>query len=870
VTLPIESNQGVYAEQQNRRVTDAFQQVYSSLSERRTIYLAREHKPPALPNIYEFPREFGKLRSLLTTFLVDLCRPSQLGISPYLRGFYFTGIRPVTVRDVSPADVQVAQDESGFDLGATRMFTPKDRGYLITPETRDPAARKVAQWVYLSRLFPGVILADGSAASAGASNVKLNVARRIVLGLVSAAALAMGVWWIISFGNNRALVNGALDAAKRVPVVTYAAGQVAPLDSLEQLTKVKNTLATLNQFHDTSAPLSYGAFLYSGEDSRESVRKLYYALFRRLLLAPTQDRLVQVCTRPEDKPQDFAYGALRAYLITTEHHARSTPEFLTPALLLHWKTNQPMEARRDQLAQENFAFYARELQTQNDYLPPTKADGAAVQNCRDYLNKFGQTDRIYQRMLADAGAAGKAIVFNTDYPGSAATVVNTYRVEPPFTKAGYAAFEKLLANPDKYFKGEEWVLGPTSAENLDKGKLVGGVRNRYQADFVKTWREYLAATHVRSYSGLPDAVSKLDQLSGPQSPLLQALCVAGENTAIPSKEISEVIFQPVQAVTPAGCSQAQQTSAKPYMDRLVALYGALKTIDPSKPDSSVPAKAAVTEAEGMVKTIALGFRGPIDDQQGPLKTVVRLLKEPIWAPTIVDNTPNMIAGMTCQSIAPMLEKYPFNPSSTQDATLDEVGKFLKRPEGLLWKLIDDPSMKPYLTQFGDKISAAPGTRPAKKAFVDYLNKAANLSRVLFPKEGTAPGFTFTMKNLQSADVEHVTLSINGSRLSTSSTDSREFSWPGNQEGADLKVKFVGGSEFTAPKSPGLWGVWHFMDLGKEISSREFEWVQAMGDRVVTVGPQNHPAAIRFTVEPPGAAQVLRPRYFNLVCVSTAL
>ena len=36
------------------------------------------------------PVEFRKLRAMAVQFMVDLCRPNQLGAGPFLRGFYFT------------------------------------------------------------------------------------------------------------------------------------------------------------------------------------------------------------------------------------------------------------------------------------------------------------------------------------------------------------------------------------------------------------------------------------------------------------------------------------------------------------------------------------------------------------------------------------------------------------------------------------------------------------------------------------------------------------------------------------------------------------------------------------------------------------
>ena len=65
----------------------------------RPEFLSREQDPSQLPGIYEFPREFRKLRLPLVRFLVELCKPSQLNVGPFLRGFYFSGVRPVIVAE---------------------------------------------------------------------------------------------------------------------------------------------------------------------------------------------------------------------------------------------------------------------------------------------------------------------------------------------------------------------------------------------------------------------------------------------------------------------------------------------------------------------------------------------------------------------------------------------------------------------------------------------------------------------------------------------------------------------------------------------------------------------------------------------------
>jgi type IV/VI secretion system ImpK/VasF family protein len=68
-------------------VSEAFDAVYRSFADKRTKLLERESDPAELPNIFEFPREFAKLRPLVIEFLAELRGPASI-----LRGFYFTGV----------------------------------------------------------------------------------------------------------------------------------------------------------------------------------------------------------------------------------------------------------------------------------------------------------------------------------------------------------------------------------------------------------------------------------------------------------------------------------------------------------------------------------------------------------------------------------------------------------------------------------------------------------------------------------------------------------------------------------------------------------------------------------------------------------
>ena len=891
VTLPLfsDSGRGVYAEEQTRRITEAFQELYYSLADKRRAYLGREHDAARLPNIYEFPREFGKLRSLLTQFLVDACRPSQLGTSPFLRGFYFTGIRPVTVTDVMPAAQVPIAEQQEFDAGATQIFTRRPARGPMAPEVQEAGSRKIPQWVFLRHLFPDVILADQPAGSVTQRNIKVNLARRVMLGILAAIGLFLCAWWIVSYRNNSSLIDDATEAARGVPSVGLPAGQLASLDALQRLTRVKNTLAVLDGYARNGVPFSYDAFLYGGNAIREPLETTYYADFRKLLLAPTQQTLAEICNKPEAYDAQgyrYVYDALKAYLITTNHHEKSTPEFLTPVLVQHWQQDQQVDTQRQDLARQNFDFYASQLAGRNPYPKFGSPDAGSVDAARAYLNKLPPEERIYQAMLVAAGNGGKPIIFNVDFPGSRATVINSYKVDPAFTKNGYANFAKQIRDPEKYLYGETWVLGERALGNFDRNSVLSHISNRYNQEFAKTWQAYLSATALTAYASVPDAATKLQQIISPQSPLLQVLCVASDNTAA-NKQLPAQAFQPVQFVTPPGCFEKPLVGSgnSAYMQALSGLQGALQAVGPiekADPNNVTAANTSATQAQSAVNALAFGFApDPTDPKTTVLTKTAELLRDPITrVPPLLKGAGagpvNAAAGNVCASIASMLKKYPFNPRSTTDATLEEVNDFLRPNDGRLWQLYN-ASLKQYLIPSGGDYVAASGQQlTVTPAFLNFFNRAAHMSQALYPANATQPNMTFSMQVLPSQDVTHLTLAINGQTLSSdlkSGPKSQIFAWPGSAQGVSLGVGFAGGGELTIVQASGLWAIWHFLDSGERIQSSgsqlQLEWIEkSSAGQITTIN--GHPAAVKFALDAQ-SSQVFRPQYFSgLTCTSKAV
>ena len=547
LAVPPQEQPVTYSERQSNRLTEAYGTVTRALSDRRRLYLAREQSTAKLANIYEFPREFSKLRPLMVEFLVDagFRGQSPAGTGIFLRGFYFAGER----------------------------------------EAKPGAQPKP---VYIQRLFSDVVLADRVGSQAAPAKPKSPLSVKLLLAALSAISLAAAAWLSLSFVQNRMLVQDAIDASRP-----------GSADTLERLSSIRDILAKLDGYAQTKPPWQSRAMLYKGGDVHAALRTIYFGMFRRLLLEPALQTLVKISSEPQNyKTQgyDYIYDALKSYLIITSNHDKSTAAFLAPALLTYWENGRTPGAGPESEARKNFAYYAETLPGFNPYPLFDKPDTAAVTNARAYLNSFPRADRIYSVMLRTAGSNQKPLIFNEDYPGSAETLMNEYRIEPWFTKAGYLAFQTELVDIGNYMSAEDWVLGRQPHGSEDSGKLAAALKTRYEDEFTEAWSGYVKASEVVRFKDISDAVSKLRNLGSPGSALLLNLCVASENTSIAAADVRDT-FEPLQSVAPTGCMTQPTTGpTSAYLDSLHSLANNLAGIGPKANPQDLQRAIGMTQA----------------------------------------------------------------------------------------------------------------------------------------------------------------------------------------------------------------------------------------------------------------------------------
>ena len=872
-TLPLETRgTDSYAERAFKRIEGALQNLYFSLASKRLKFLPRENLPEGAASAYEFPREFRKAIPLATEFLVELCRPSQLAVSPVLRGFYFVGVRPVIVVDAGFESVpQASSTSNSIQIGATHAFNPWQAGGAVASKLAEPAAssRKIPQWLFIDRLFPEIVLADQVALSMTRGRRRVHVLRRLLLGMMVLLSTIAASGLLLSFRGNSRLQQSLGQARDDVRAIRLA-GALPSLDALEELDLLRDKVETLARYERDGPPWHLRLGLYSGSALYPELRRSYFEGFNQVLLARSRDSLVrELRALPEtpDAGSDYgkAYRTLKAHLITSSRPDQSTVAFLSPVLFEHWRGATPIDATRGELARKQFDFYSRELRFGNPYRSPV--DEPVVARARHFLGQFAGSERIYRSMLAEALSGIPAVDFAQKFPDAGAVVRNPYLVPGAFTKAGWAAMQRALKDVDRLFKGEAWVVGEQAPAPKDGAKVLDQVRTLYTKDYISHWRKFLAAASVARFSGIQDGARKLAPLGSNQSPLLALFSLVSRNTLLDSLPVAPA-FQPVHAITPAAdTAKYIGPSNEGYVNALVALQSSLEQVSKRTPDGGDAAvgQALSDAAQARLATKQLANKFQLDDVGKVHIIVQNLLEAPILDAEASLQTfgPAQLNGkgkVFCAPFQQLLAKYPFNPAGEVPAAMDEVSALLQPGTGALWSFVEN-DLNNYVVRQGSQFAEKPGgSIRISPSFVAFLNRAADFSSTLYRTEGAPPGLTFSLRPILSDTVSAFTVTIDGQparftrtslafkRLSWVAGEGREASMAGQIFGRD-RVLFT----FTGPWA--IFELFHRAQWSPSEGSYLLQWT-------IPEGPP-----IRATLNLAGAKPILQQDFFSGVSCS---
>lgn len=899
-SLPFDaaSTSGSYAERLTPRIENAFHHILQSLAVHRIETLGRDTVLERRYGAYELPREIRKLLPAVSSFLVELCRPTQLGSSPQLRGFYFTGARPVVVTDVANAPPpQAAAPTSGSD--ATRVFRVGASPQAAAASTGTPTTRRVPEWVFLERFMREVVLADTGAASVARGGVRVQRARRYLLATGIAASLVLLLGATISWLGNRAINTRVTDAARAVaslPIVQSAPGTITfpSPEALRRLDALRAQLDTVRTYDREGPPWRLRFGLWRGKAVVEAARPVWYAGFRQQLFATSWNTLVDSLKALPSSPSESndygtMYSWLKGYLITTSDPTRSTSDFLAPVLLRSWQRGQETDADVTDLARRQFEFYAGELPDYNPY--PTEANASVVSRARALLRRFTGGEQIYIAMVAAANKATPPIKL----PQAPGVLTVHPEVAGAFTSKGEAFMTDAFVNADQYFQGETWVVGDVTAERSgDRESIIASLRAQYQDEYINTWRKVVQSATVTRSSSVADAANKLEVLGGSQSPILQVLRVVAVNTNGDSAIRSA--FQPVHSVTPPEVTDKFVSEKnQPYMDGLLGLQGALSQVanlPPPKDTAStlVLTQAAqqagndVTQARLAAKRVAQAF-SLTPEATTTAGTVERLLDAPIVGAELVlrnvSNTriPTKVVAVApppvaapvaapggggaapppnpaivlnergralCSAMTPMLAKFPFNPTATSEASIAEVTAMLAPGTGALWAFQAE-RLEPFLEEKGGKWAAKPvGNVALSASFVEFFNRAAQISEALFPEKAKSLSLRWMARGITSDATPIIVLKHGAYEARFDArTPRNEILWPPEAgREAKLEATFKKNKPVVVASATGDWALFRLVAQATRFEGTgRVEWAAQGKDAVPVVVEFDSPSGM---------------------------
>lgn len=787
-TLPIaaRSDGASFADRETRRLTDVLARLFAGLAAQRVEILARESVAERKPGAYEFPREVRKLGPAAVQFLVELCRPTELGVGPVLRGFYFAGVRAV-VSGEAQAIPSLMAPRAAQAVAATSVFRP-----VAGPAAAAPPAPLVAgtqkkpEWVFLRGIFPDVILSDGVAMGVTRGGTRMTALRRglAATGIGLAAALAIAL--TVSFFGNRELqrrVRVAAAATSALPRETVAN---PPEEALQRLDSLRAPTEELSRHVHEGPPFWLRWGLYSGDEMYPLARALYFDRFARLLYDSARVGLrratAAVAAPGSAAPYDSTYRLLRAYLITTDHGEQSTPDFLAPILLDAWPPAGTVDSARRELARRQFAFFGSELRHGNPY--DDRADASLVGAARDVLARSSGLQPIYQSILAEADRHSEPVRFRA---AAANALVNPGEVRAAFTRRAWAFVTDtaLGSQLDEYLQGEPWVTADVVKPPANREQLAAELRRMYVADYVDAWRRFVRSASVPGFASLQDASRKLEVLAGPTSPMLGMLLTVSEHSAVDSALVGTAL-QPVELVMPVANRETYVGGAnQEYMDALGTLSNAVRQAAnvPAGGDAAGPLDQAATATSVVydaVGKLARQFSTEPEAQLAlgalllaPTRQVERLVNSAIAAKKGADEAAaiNAATAEFCAQVRGVLDKFPFAAARTPASQADLVRVF--KPDGQVSQFFEGTLQSTVLRRAGGRYVQAGRLAPTAELLA-FMNDSRRITDALFPNNAPEPRVSVTVRAQLPEPVSEISLTVGDETVRINRGSDREL------------------------------------------------------------------------------------------------
>jgi type VI secretion system protein ImpL len=240
---------------------------------------------------------------------------------------------------------------------------------------------------------------------------------------------------------------------------------------------------------------------------------------------------------------------------------------------------------------------------------------------------------------------------------------------------------------------------------------------------------------------------------------------------------------------------------------------------------------------------------------------------------------NGAAAALCGKFARLRRKYPFNPRSDDEVSLEEFANFFK-PGGTLWTFSQQPPPSNLLLKVGGQWMQNPAVSQPQLTpeFLASFRRLAAISDMLFAADQNQGRLQYTLTPSSSSNILSLVLEVDGTRIVYKPGQPAtpvQLAWPGPPALRGARLSITSGMTAPLANYPGLWGIFRMMENNDRhaAGSGIFEFSNIRQGRSTPLPAQDaggQPIAVRVQVDFPAGSGPLEPGFFSAVgCSSRA-
>jgi len=786
--------------------------------------------------IYGFPRQLASLKEPIAGFLGDVFRGSRFEAAPMLRGIYFTS----GTQEGTPID---------------RLMNSVARTFGLE-EQMLPAHGGQGRSYFITTLFRKVVFAESEVAG---TNRRLEVQRAWLQRVAYAGSLVLTaliiVGWVVSFINNKALIN---DAAAATQVAAQALDDT-PLENLDPLV-VLPALDAARSIPGGSADAENNGRMLSrlGLYQGNKLGGQADAAYRRVLVEILMPRLI---LRLEDQLRsggpspDFQYEALKAYLMLDSRDHYDAAEIVA---WIRFDLNNNMRREINTAQRDSLNAHLDALFMEQPMPLPLPLDQNLIEATQRVVARMPTEERVYSRLKRKG--LGEELpeftIFKAAGPRSQIVFSRKSRADLNegipglYTRDGYQrVFVKESVTLTNELIDEGWILGPYTPPATDSALLMSRVKDLYLDDFARQYEGLILDIELAPFSSPQEATNILNILSDPvNSPLLLLLSsvqketqldalpampgAGGDDSNAATKKLEQLLGKVKKpAVVGAASRQFNRVQRKfKWVDDLVGgedpnsgqiqhllglieeLYRFMATVVSQQgPGGDIPAHVA-GQGQAVIQQLKMEASRQPPMVQGMLNSAASRSGNIVFQGVAAQlNTEWQSRGLSfCQQA--ISNRYPIARNSSQEIRLDDFGQFFG-PGGIV-----DTFFREYLANYVD-MSRSPwrvrssGASPISisTAALRQFERADAIKETFFRGGGPTPSVRFEMQPIgMDATISKFSLSLAGKTIAYSFGPqiTEYMEWPGPDQNAEVRIEMSppapGGASMLRERGPWAW------------------------------------------------------------------